>query len=906
MKKYVCLFILFLFFGMVSFAESQWATRNILPWLNVLGQSTFKGNASFEEVAEFKNSEDLVLSGTTDGTAIYVYDATKDSDGGNWTCNEKAQASSWYNETLNDADRGATRCFPKRAVIIAENDAVRIYDAKDNSMWMVFSQGANHVLGADANNNPSSVFALNGKIYVGLNGSSALGLVAIDLQRDEVVRYNATNRAKLVGDISTRNTGGTYVSTGTVMVLVDVIVNDVHGAVVNAKTLVAAATDTGLTILHITDSAAYDYSDVTADDYNAVWISQDGHLYAVNETQAQVERWNSASSDTADELNGTPDSVWDEASVPALWTAAPTIQASAPDQLTVIEDKSIVDGTSNVILFAHAGGLSVIHEKDGDQTNGAVKYLNSSYITEAMVGDVRGMFSLDYGASAAEPSETGGAMLDRADTVNHLTFKDAGTANNTTYASGVRGVGANLSGDDYFCADANADATCDDDTGFKITGNLSIGMWIKPDDGQPAAACYILNKISWEVDGYALYLTTDGKLNFQVALASAAEIVVSDTALPNGANTEWTHLVATFTANSLKIYVNGVLEQTETATAPASIGDITAALYLASNASGTENFVGMIDDVVILAETLTAAQIKAMYEAGRRAAESGDTDNEIAGASDIVKAVGFDDDGFIVIGTNDGADGGGVSVVGLNSDTREATYLDSSPTDDSGDTFPADDIVALGGSGANPQKHIAILTDNGVWLENTYGDFADHEALAVNPHGKNLIQDQITVREKADIKSLYLDGTQVTSTAAELNVMDGATAANVLRNHVSIPIYATANATVTFGELAAQRAITIKGISVTFHTKPTSALGTVTLAVTNYDLSATADDNLLNAATYDLEGLTNKTTVDLTLTATTADLSLSDGDFIYCQIVSNNADMTGGTGGVLTVEYTID
>jgi len=43
---------------------------------------------------------------------------------------------------------------------------------------------------------------------------------------------------------------------------------------------------------------------------------------------------------------------------------------------------------------------------------------------------------------------------------------------------------------------------------------------------------------------------------------------------------------------------------------------------------------------------------------------------------------------------------------------------------------------------------------------------------------------------------------------------------------------------------------------------------------------------------------------DLTLTATGADLVLADGDFVFATIISNNADMTGGLGGVIVVEYT--
>lgn len=123
---------------------------------------------------------------------------------------------------------------------------------------------------------------------------------------------------------------------------------------------------------------------------------------------------------------------------------------------------------------------------------------------------------------------------------------------------------------------------------------------------------------------------------------------------------------------------------------------------------------------------------------------------------------------------------------------------------------------------------------------------------------------------------------------------------------ISIPIYATANSAVRFGILPVIENCKITNISIAFYAKPASAAGTVLLEVYNYDVSGTADDNLLVAATFDLETLTSKTTSDLELTATGGDLQPDDSDFVYCVITSNNADMTAGTGGAITVMYTVD
>jgi len=69
---------------------------------------------------------------------------------------------------------------------------------------------------------------------------------------------------------------------------------------------------------------------------------------------------------------------------------------------------------------------------------------------------------------------------------------------------------------------------------------------------------------------------------------------------------------------------------------------------------------------------------------------------------------------------------------------------------------------------------------------------------------------------------------------------------------------------------------------------PASAAGTYTLAV--------ADDsgnNILSAATFDLETMSDQTIATPTLTGTTADLQLTAAEWVVFTFTSNNADLTG-------------
>ena len=69
---------------------------------------------------------------------VFVYDTGRDSDGGKWR--ERTQHTSWYNEELNTATRGARREFPAVAVIVAESGNVKklkIYDGDDPDLRMM-------------------------------------------------------------------------------------------------------------------------------------------------------------------------------------------------------------------------------------------------------------------------------------------------------------------------------------------------------------------------------------------------------------------------------------------------------------------------------------------------------------------------------------------------------------------------------------------------------------------------------------------------------------------------------------------------------------------------------------------------------------------------------------------------
>ena len=142
------------------------------------------------------------------GTAVdvFVYDTSKDSDGGQWR--KRCQHTSWYNEA-SSSTRGSRKDFPAVAVIVAEASKVTIYDGDDPSMpmWMVFSEAAwNQALGQFTR---TAVTALNGIIVNTSSQSGAGGQVNIIQFIDETIlsrrSTGGTQRGKYLGNIAERN-----------------------------------------------------------------------------------------------------------------------------------------------------------------------------------------------------------------------------------------------------------------------------------------------------------------------------------------------------------------------------------------------------------------------------------------------------------------------------------------------------------------------------------------------------------------------------------------------------------------------------------------------------------------------------------------------------------------------------
>ena len=188
--------------NLVGIGNSQVPTNGMLGGLayqdptNVVLDNVELGNIStINKISELQTPYEV--SGS--GECAFVYDTSKDSDGGAWR--KKTQNTSWYNEKASFY-RGARKEFPSIAIIVVAQSRVNIYDGDDPnlSLWMQFQCGAYKAIGPNGDY-PHCVTALNGMLVIGEDTNYG-GVNIIDFVKDEIRR--------LRGSITSNGTNGLW------------------------------------------------------------------------------------------------------------------------------------------------------------------------------------------------------------------------------------------------------------------------------------------------------------------------------------------------------------------------------------------------------------------------------------------------------------------------------------------------------------------------------------------------------------------------------------------------------------------------------------------------------------------------------------------------------------------------
>jgi trimeric autotransporter adhesin len=351
----------------------------------------------------FKVKNGLELAGYDTSKAVtavdvFVYDTSKDSDGGAWR--KRTQGTSWYNETLNTATRGARREFPAVAVIVAEAAKVTIYDGDDPAlpMWMVFTQNTNaSALIREAT--ITCVSALNGIISFGGNSGTA-GIMSAHFIADFARKVRNAAQAgptttSLFGPLADRNASTYLVGSNASLEIVNTTINDVSMTVLPDAPIdpatglpvpvIAVATAGGVSVIK-DDGAVVDSG--TTINVGKVNFNEDGDLLFTRLGWAASLSYSSSADYQAGD--GFADQVSNTSG-----TGIPALQSNGFTGVEYFGSTAAIGGNGVVSGNTAVSGLQLQTLPPSDFTKGMSALLTSTYNTGWMNGDIKGAFLSD-------------------------------------------------------------------------------------------------------------------------------------------------------------------------------------------------------------------------------------------------------------------------------------------------------------------------------------------------------------------------------------------------------------------------------------------------------------------------------------------------------------------------------
>ena len=381
------------------------------------------------------NLDTIAASKSDTATDIFVYDTSKDSDGGAWR--KRTKHTSWYNEAASTT-RGSRKEFPAVAVIVAEATKVTIYDGDDPDLplWMAFnllgSVGGNSNMlprgGSGTESDVTSIACLNGRLVVGLkdvSGTVGEGLIVIDFI-SELARVHRTEGSGYTGaiygsPISGRNSNNVYSGDYNVLAIVAETINDVAmtvlpNAPIDATTglpipTIAVGTEAGVSVIkddgNVVDLTGSD----TYVECNNVFFSDYGKLLYDNEDTSVVYEVDIPSSD----INY---GVYNSTSNGRVIYPTGTHAGFSSGEIRLLGRNMSEGGkliTKGAFAFDANGASEVINgltlfdrEESDPAKRSLVAYATTSYNTGYMPGDIKGAFLSDTDTTNATELITNG------------------------------------------------------------------------------------------------------------------------------------------------------------------------------------------------------------------------------------------------------------------------------------------------------------------------------------------------------------------------------------------------------------------------------------------------------------------------------------------------------------------
>ena len=150
-----------------------------------------------------------------------------------------------------------------------------------------------------------------------------------------------------------------------------------------------------------------------------------------------------------------------------------------------------------------------------------------------------------------------------------------------------------------------------DSPSLEISGGITLAAWIKPN---AVATQRVITKDYGTANGYELSLSNSGHafVRFNQATSGNTYRLDANASYPTDGNT-WVHLAATYDGATIKIYVNGVLDNSMATTFTIGTNNVDLGLGAdVGSGSGTNTLHGQMDEVRIYNGALSAQEIQAL------------------------------------------------------------------------------------------------------------------------------------------------------------------------------------------------------------------------------------------------------------------------------------------------------
>jgi len=148
-----------------------------------------------------------------------------------------------------------------------------------------------------------------------------------------------------------------------------------------------------------------------------------------------------------------------------------------------------------------------------------------------------------------------------------------------------------------------------DSSSLNLTGPMTLAAWISPVSVRTQT---VLSKaVNQQADGFELSLSNSGKVFARFNQRSSGDAYRVDSISSYPTNGSWMHVVATYDGSQIRLYINGALQATKSASFTVNVNNLS--LGIGADAIGGRGMPGRIDDALVANRAFTPGEVSALY-----------------------------------------------------------------------------------------------------------------------------------------------------------------------------------------------------------------------------------------------------------------------------------------------------